>query len=62
MTASADTDRRNILLVGTTLAIASVLAGSPTCAATAETSSLNPQPLPPAAPEESASTGSEDVN
>jgi hypothetical protein len=47
MTASADTDRRNILLVGTTLAIASVLAGSPTCAATAETASLNPQPLPP---------------
>jgi hypothetical protein len=40
-------DRRNVLLTGTTLAIASVLAGSTTSVASAETSSLNPQPLPP---------------
>jgi hypothetical protein len=42
-----DADRRNILLAGTTLALASVLASGPTSATTAETSSLNPQPLPP---------------
>jgi hypothetical protein len=41
------TDRRNILLTGTALAIASVLAGGTTSVATAETASLNPQPLPP---------------
>jgi len=42
-----NTDRRNILLTGTALAIASVLAGGTTSVATAETASLNPQPLPP---------------
>jgi hypothetical protein len=47
MTIKTDTDRRNILLGGATLAMASVLASGPTSAATAETSSLNPQPLPP---------------
>src|SRR5580692_8551750 len=47
MTTSAKPDRRNVLLTGTTLAIASVLAGATTPAAAAETSSLNPQPLPP---------------
>jgi hypothetical protein len=47
MTTDTNPDRRNILLTGTTLAIASVLAGGTTSVATAETSSLNPQPLPP---------------
>jgi len=47
MTTKVDTDRRNVLLTGTTLAIASVLAGGTTSIANAETSSLNPQPLPP---------------
>jgi hypothetical protein len=47
MTTNADPDRRNVLLAGTTLAIASVLAGPTTSVADAETSSLNPQPLPP---------------
>jgi hypothetical protein len=47
MTTNTNPDRRNILLTGTTLAIASVLTGGSTSAATAETSSLNPQPLPP---------------
>jgi hypothetical protein len=47
MTANIDTDRRNILLTGTTLAIASVLAGGAPSAARAETAPLNPQPLPP---------------
>ncbi len=47
MTTDVDTDRRNILLTGTTLAIASVLAGGVPSVANAETSSLNPQPLPP---------------
>ena len=47
MTTDADPDRRNILLTGTTLAIASVLAGATTSVTLAETSSLNPQPLPP---------------
>jgi hypothetical protein len=47
MTTDVDTDRRNILLTGTTLAIASVLAGGVPSVASAETSSLNPQPLPP---------------
>ena len=47
MTTKVDNDRRNILLTGTTLAIASVLAGGTTSIANAETSSLNPQPLPP---------------
>ena len=49
MTTNADPDRRNVLLAGTTLAIASVLAGTTTPVADAETSSLNPQPLPPSA-------------
>jgi hypothetical protein len=40
-------DRRNILLAGTTLAIASALAAGTTQVASAETSSLNPQPLAP---------------
>ena len=47
MTANVHPDRRNVLLAGTTLAIASVLAGTTTPVASAETSSLNPQPLPP---------------
>lgn len=47
MITNANPDRRNILLTGTTLAIASVLAGSTSSAANAESSSLNPQPLPP---------------
>ena len=47
MTINADPDCRNLLLAGTTLAIASVLAGGATSVASAETSSLNPQPLPP---------------
>ncbi|MBR1149503.1 DUF1254 domain-containing protein [Bradyrhizobium sp. JYMT SZCCT0428] len=42
----AEADRRNILLAGATLGVASLLAGS-TCTTSAETSSLNPQPLPP---------------
>src|SRR5580698_11306123 len=40
-------DRRNVLLAGTTLAITSVLGGTTTAVGAAETSSLNPQPLPP---------------
>jgi hypothetical protein len=47
MTTNADTDRRSLLITGTTLAVASLLAGGTTTAASAETSSLNPQPLPP---------------
>src|SRR5580698_4929269 len=47
MTAKVNIDRRNILLSGTTLAIASALAGGTTSIASAEISSLNPQPLPP---------------
>jgi hypothetical protein len=47
MTTNTNPDRRNILRAGTTLAVAAALAGSATSAATAETSSLNPQPLPP---------------
>ncbi|MBR1224587.1 MULTISPECIES: DUF1254 domain-containing protein [unclassified Bradyrhizobium] len=47
MITNANPDRRNILLTGTTLAIASVLAGSTSSGANAESSSLNPQPLPP---------------
>jgi hypothetical protein len=47
MTTNTNLDRRNILLAGTTLAIASVLAGSATSDAGAETSSLDPQPLAP---------------
>jgi hypothetical protein len=47
MTTNASPDRRNILLTGTTFAIASVLAGGTTSAAIAESASLNPQPLPP---------------
>jgi hypothetical protein len=47
MTTRTNPDRRNILLAGTTLAIASALADTTISAATAETSSLNPQPLPP---------------
>jgi hypothetical protein len=47
MTTDSGPDRRNILLAGTTLAIVSALAGTTTPVAGAETSSLNPQPLPP---------------
>jgi hypothetical protein len=47
MITDQDFDRRNVLLAGTTLAIASALAGSTTSVASAETSPLNPQPLPP---------------
>ncbi|MHC6154631.1 DUF1254 domain-containing protein [Bradyrhizobium elkanii] len=47
MTTNTDLDRRNILLAGTTLAVASVLSGSTTSVASADASSLNPQPLPP---------------
>ena len=47
MTTNADPDRRNILIAGTTLAIASALASGTTSIARAETSSLDPQPLPP---------------
>jgi hypothetical protein len=47
MTTKTNPDRRNILLAGTTLAIASVFGDTTISAATAETSSLNPQPLPP---------------
>src|SRR5580698_6828433 len=47
MTAKVNIDRRNILLSGTTLAIASALAGGTTSIASAEISSLDPQPLPP---------------
>lgn len=46
MITNADPDRRNVLLAGTTLAVASVLGGT-TSVASAETSQLNPQPLPP---------------
>ena len=42
-----DADRRKILLAGTTLAIASAIAGATTQDAGAAESSLNPQPLPP---------------
>jgi hypothetical protein len=42
-----DPDRRNVLLAGTTFAVATVLAGGTTSTAGAETSWLNPQPLPP---------------
>ena len=47
MIIKADADRRNVLLAGTTLAITSVLGGTTTSVGAAETSSLNPQPLPP---------------
>src|ERR1700722_11120347 len=47
MTTNTNPDRRNILLTGTALAIASVMAGGASSVASAETSSLNPQPLPP---------------
>jgi hypothetical protein len=47
LTTDTDSDRRNMLLAGTSLAIASVLAGGPTSGAHAQTSSLNPQQLPP---------------
>ena len=47
MTTTTDIDRRNILLTGTTLAIASVLPVATTSVASAETSSLSPRPLPP---------------
>jgi hypothetical protein len=40
-------DRRNVLLAGSALAAASVLTGTTAAVANAETSSLNPQPLPP---------------
>jgi hypothetical protein len=47
MITNTDPDRRNVLVAGTTHAIASVLAGGSPPTASAETSSLNPQPLPP---------------
>ena len=46
MIADPHIDRRGVLLAGSTLAIASVLVGGTTSVASAETSSLNPQPLP----------------
>ncbi len=47
MITNVDPDRRNVLLTGATLAIASVLSGATTPVADAGTSSPNPQPLPP---------------
>ena len=47
MTINAHPDRRNILLGGMTLAITSSVACTTVSRARAETSSLNPQPLPP---------------
>src|SRR6185437_10134464 len=47
MTSDVDTDRRNLLLAGATLAMASAIAGGTPSGASAEASSLNPQPLPP---------------
>ena len=47
MIINAVLDRRNVLLAGTTLATASVLAGAATQVACAQSSSLNPQLLPP---------------
>src|SRR5262249_46726889 len=40
-------DRRSLLLAGATLAAASTLAASASSVVRAQTSSLNPQPLPP---------------
>jgi hypothetical protein len=40
-------DRRNLLLGGATLAAASTLGAGAPSLALAQTSSLNPQPLPP---------------
>lgn len=47
MITNAVLDRRNVLLAGTTLATASVLASGATPVARAQMPSLNPQPLPP---------------
>jgi hypothetical protein len=47
MITNANTDRRKLLLAGTALVVASAIADSTTSTASAETSSLNPQPLPP---------------
>jgi hypothetical protein len=47
MITDVNTDRRKLLLAGSALALASVFADGTTSTATAETSSLNPQPLPP---------------
>lgn len=47
MTVNGYPDRRSILLAGTTLAIASAIASTTMPEAHAQTSSLNPQPLPP---------------
>jgi hypothetical protein len=47
MIVNAVLDRRNVLLAGTTIATASVLAGGATPVARAQTSSLDLQPLPP---------------
>ena len=47
MSTSTNPDRRNVLLAGTTLAIASAFAAATTQVASAETSSLNPQSVPP---------------
>jgi hypothetical protein len=47
MITDANTDRRKLLVAGTTLALSSVLPVGSTSLAKAEASSLNPQPLPP---------------
>jgi hypothetical protein len=47
MVTNINPDRRNLLLAGTTIALASAFAETAASVATAETSSLNPQPLPP---------------
>jgi hypothetical protein len=44
---STDASRRDLLLAGGSIAAASVIAGGAISVASAETSSLNPQPLPP---------------
>jgi hypothetical protein len=47
MIGNTETARRNVVLAGATLAMASAIGSSATSAVRAETSSLNPQPLPP---------------
>jgi hypothetical protein len=47
MITDANTDRRKLLLAGSALVVASAITGGTTSTATAEASSLNPQPLPP---------------
>jgi hypothetical protein len=46
MSTDANTDRRKLLLAGSALVVASAITGGTTSTATAEASSLNPQPLP----------------